>query len=49
MAYMATYNKINPEIFTEIIKNLKLKNNNRIKNILDTTKVIKNHRQSRNL
>ena len=38
LAYIATYNKNNPELFTEIIKNLeKLKNNDKIKEILHTT------------
>ena len=42
LAYVATYNKNNLELFTEKIKNLEeLKNNDKIKEILDTTKVIK--------
>ena len=40
----------NPELFTDIIKkNLELKNNDKIKEILDTTKIIKNQRQPKNL
>ena len=31
LAYVATCNKNNPELFTEIIKNLELKNNDKIK------------------
>ena len=43
--YIATYNKNNPESFTEIIKNLEeFRNNDKIKEILDATKVIKNYR-----
>ena len=38
LAYVATYNK-NPELFTEIMKNLELKNNDKIKEKLHT----KNH------
>ena len=39
-----------PELFTEISKNLEqLKNDVRIKNILDVTKIIKNKRQPKNL
>ena len=46
LAYVATSNKNNPELFTEIIKNLEeFKNNDKIKEIQDTTKVIKNQRQ----
>ena len=42
LAYVVTYNKNNPELFTEILKNLeKLKNNDKIKEILDTTKIIR--------
>ena len=40
LAYVATYNKNNPELFTEIIKNLEeLENNDKIKEILDITKI----------
>ena len=41
----------NPELFTEIIlKNLEeLKNNDKIKKLLDTTKIIKSQRQPKNL
>ena len=49
LSYVATYNKNNPELFTEIIKNLELKNKNKIKGIQDTTKVIKSQRQPKNL
>ena len=42
MAYVSTYDKNNSELFTEIIKNLEqLKNNDRIKNILDPPKLLK--------
>ena len=42
LAYVLTYYKNNPELFIEITKNLEqLKNNDRIKNILDTTKIFK--------
>jgi len=47
LAYVSTYNKNNPEIFTNILH--QLENNEKIKNILDTTKIIKSKRQSRNL
>ena len=47
LAYVATYNKNNPELFTEIMKNLEeLKNKHKIK---DTTKIIKSQRQPKNL
>ena len=49
LAYVTTYNKNNPELFTEIIKNLEgLENNDKIKEILDTTKIIKSQRQTLN-
>ena len=49
-AYVTTYNKNNPELFTEIIKNLEgLQNNDKIKEILDTTKIIKSQSQPKNL
>ena len=39
------YHKNNPELFTKIIKNLEeLKNNEKIKVLLDTTKVSENQR-----
>ena len=42
LAYVTTYNKNNPELFTEIVfKNLELKSTDKIKGIIDTTKVIK--------
>ena len=40
LIYVATYNKNNPDLFTEIITNLELK----IEEVLDTTKVIKSQR-----
>ena len=47
---MATYNKNNPDLFTEIMKNLdEFKNNDKIKEILDTIKIIKNQSQPKNL
>ena len=49
LAYVATYNKNNPEQFTEIIKYLEFKNYDKIKEILDTTKIIKNQRQPKDL
>ena len=52
LAYVATYkkNQNNLELFTEIIRNLEeLKNNDKIKEILDTTKTIKSQRQPKNL
>ena len=49
LAYVATYNKNYPELFTEIMKNLELKNKDKIKEILDTTKTIKSQRQLKNL
>ena len=50
LVYVATYNKNNPELFTEIMKNLEeIQNEDKIKEILDTTKIIKNQRQSKNL
>ena len=50
LAYIATYNKNNPELFIERTKHLEeLKNNDKIKEIRDTTKVIKNQRQPTNL
>ena len=49
-AYIATYNKTKPELFAEIMKNLgELKNKDKIKEILDTTKIIKSQRQPKNL
>ena len=39
LAYVATYYKNNPELFTEIMKNLEeIENKDKIKEILDTTK-----------
>ena len=50
LAYVVTYNKNNPELFREIMKNLEeLKNKYKIKEIFDTTKSIKCQRQSKNL
>ena len=50
LAYIATYNKNKPELFTEIIKNLEeLKNNEKIKYIRDTRKIIESQRQYKNL
>ena len=49
LAYITTYNKNNPQLFTEIIKNLEeLKNNAKIEETLDTTKVIKSQRWPQN-
>ena len=50
LEYVTTYNKNNPELFTEIMKNLEeLENKDKINEILDTTKIIKNERQPKNL
>ena len=49
LAYVATYNKNNPELFAEIIKDLEeINKNDKIKEILDTTKVIKSQSQPKN-
>ena len=49
LAYVATYNKNNPELYTEIMKKLKeIENKDKIKEILDTTKIIKSQRQPQN-
>ena len=48
--YIYIYNKNNPELFTEIMKNLKeIENKDKIKEILNTTKIIKSQRQLQNL
>ena len=50
LAYIETHNKNNPELFTEIMKNLEeIKNKDEIKEILDTAKIIKSQRQPKNL
>ena len=50
LAYVTTYNKNNPELFTETMKNLEEhKNKDKIKEILDTTKIIKSQKQTKNL
>ena len=50
LAYFKTYNRNDQELFTEMIqKVLGLKNNHKIKEILDTTKIIKSQRQPKNL
>ena len=49
VAYVVTYNNNYLELFTEIIKNIVLKNKNKIKEILDITKIIKSQRQHKNL
>ena len=49
LEYVATYNKNNPELFTEIMKNQEqIKNKDKIKEILDTAKIIKSQRQPKN-
>ena len=49
-AYVATCNQNNPELFTEMMKNLEdIENKDKIKEMLDTTKIIKSQRQSKNL
>ena len=48
--YATTYNKNNPEVFTEILKKLEeIENQDKIKEILDTTKIIKSQRQPKNM
>ena len=50
LAYVTTYNKNNPELFTEILKNLEeIENKDKIKEIKDTTKIIKSQRQPQNI
>ena len=50
LEYIATDNKNNLELLTEIIKNLEeLKNNDKIKETRHTTNIIKSHRQPKNL
>ena len=45
LAYVATYNKNNPKLFTEIMKNLEeIENEEKIKEIRDTEKIIKSYR-----
>ena len=44
--YIYLPNINNPELFTEIMKNIELENNDKIKEILDTTKIIKSQRQT---
>ena len=42
LSYVATYNKNNPELFTEIMKNMEeIESKHKIKEILDKTKIIK--------
>ena len=49
LVYVTTYNKNNPELFTNIIlKTENFKNNDKIKEILDTT-IIKSQRLAKNL
>ena len=49
LTYVSTYSKINPEVFTEILKNLEeIQNKDKIKEIQDTTKIIKSQRQPKN-
>ena len=46
LAYVATYNKNNPEQFTEIMKKLEeIKNKDKTKEILSTIKIMKSQRQ----
>ena len=50
LTYVSTSNKNNPELFREITENFEeFKHNDKIKEILDTTKIIKSHRQPKNL
>ena len=48
LTYVTTYNKNNLELFIEIMKNLELKNEDKIKEILDI-KIIKSQRQPKHL
>ena len=48
LAYITTHDKNNPELYTEILKNLEeIENKDKIKEILDTTKIIKSQRQTK--
>ena len=50
LTYVATYNKNNPELFTEIMKNLEeIEDKDKIKEMLDTRKIIESQRQPKNL
>ena len=50
LAYVTTYYKNNPELYSEIMKNLEeLKNKDKIKEIIDITKIIKSQCQPKNL
>ena len=49
LAYVAIYTKSNPELFTEIIKNQEELKNVKIKEILDSTKIINSQKQPQNL
>ena len=50
LVYVSTYNMNNRELFTKIIKNLEqLKNNDKIKNVRDTTTTIKSKIQQKHL
>ena len=50
LAQFATYNKNNPELFREIMKNLEeLKNKDKIKEILDIANISKSQRQPKNI
>ena len=50
LTYVTTNNKNNPELFPEIFKNLEeIENKDKIKEILDTTKIIKSQRQPKSM
>ena len=50
LTYVKTWNKNNPELLKNIIKNLEeLKHNDKIKEILDTNQIIESHPQPKNL
>ena len=50
IAFVTTYNRCNPNIFPLIKQNLEtLKNNTRIKKLLESSRIIKSNRQPKNL
>ena len=50
LAYVSTHNIANPELFQEIMRNMdQLHNNERLKKLLENTKIIKSKRQPKNL
>ena len=50
LTYVTTDSKNNPELFTEILKNLEeIENKDKTNEILDKTKIIKSQRQPKNM